>query len=244
MNNFSLTVVVPALNEELNLEATIRNIDAVVRRYFQDWEILIFNDGSLDSTGRIAERLAKADSHIHVVHHPTPRNLGACYKEGIELARMEYLIMIPGDNECGVDYMSAVFERAGRSDMIIPFTANQSVRPKIRQWLSHLFVWLVNGCSGVQLKYYNGAVLHRNSLLKGLSIETDGFGYQAEILVKLILRGYRYEEVAAPIHYRPFGKSKAIRIKSLLAMVGFLGFLIQLRVVQNRGADRWAEMPE
>ncbi len=226
----TLTLIVPALNEELNLEATIRNIDSIVPRYFKDWEILIFNDGSVDSTGKIAERLSALDPKIQVIHHTTPRNLGACYKEGIEMATKEYFIMIPGDNEIGVEYMKAVFARAGQADMVIPYTVNQEVRPKLRQWLSHLFVWLVSHASGVPLQYYNGTVLHRSQLLKQLQIKTNGFGYQAEILVQLIRKGCSYIEVGAPILYRPFGRSKAIKIKSLVAMAGFLFSLLQGRM--------------
>jgi glycosyltransferase involved in cell wall biosynthesis len=225
----SVSLIVPALNEELNLESTIRNIEATVPSFFRDWEILIFNDGSRDNTGRISEQLARENPRILVTHHVTPRNLGACFKEGIQLATKKYLIMIPGDNECATDYMRAVFSATGQADMVIPYTVNQEVRPKMRQWLSAIFAWLVRKTSGVRLRYFNGAVLHKTELLKHLSVDTDGFGYQAEILVKLIRVGHSYKEVAAPIHYRPFGKSKAIRLKSLWAMGGFLLSIFKVR---------------
>lgn len=218
----SLTVVVPALNEELNLEATIKNIQETVPQYFSDWEILIFNDGSSDATGKIADRLSKQESRIRVTHHESPKNLGGCYKSGIQKATKEYLIMIPGDNECGPEVMTKIFALAGTAEMIVPFTANMQVRPLGRQLLSHLFVKLVNQISQQRLRYYNGAVLHRTELLKPLAIATDGFGYQAEILVKLLRRGHSYREVGTEITYRSLGKSKAIQLTSLLKVGSFL----------------------
>jgi len=218
----SLTVVVPALNEEMNLEATIKNIQETAPLYFEDWEILIFNDGSTDATGKIADRLAKAEPRIRVFHHERPRNIGGCYKAGIQLASKHFLIMIPGDNECGSTVMKRVFERAGNADMIIPYTSNHEVRPWGRQVLSRLFVWWINRVGGQNLHYYNGAVLHRTDLLRSIPISTDGFGYQAEILLKLLKRKHTYQEVGIEITYRPFGSSKAISLASLLKMGRFL----------------------
>ncbi len=218
----ALSVIVPALNEELNLEGTIKNIQETAPLHFEDWEILIFDDGSTDATGKIAERLAKAEPRIRVIHHEAPKNIGGCYKEGILLATKPFLIMIPGDNECGSEVMNKIFSLAGTADMIIPYTSNHEVRPWGRQVLSQLFVTWINWIGSQKLKYYNGAVLHRTDLLRSIPIQTDGFGYQAEILLKLLRRGYSYREVGIEITYRPFGKSKAVTPTSLLKMGRFL----------------------
>ena len=83
----SVSIVVPALNEEKNLEATIESVRQIVPRFFPDWEILIFDDGSTDTTGKIADRLAVGDTRIRVTHHASPRNLGGCYREGVRQSK-------------------------------------------------------------------------------------------------------------------------------------------------------------
>jgi len=225
----SLSVVVPALNEELNLEATLRNIQETVPLYFDDWEILIFDDGSTDTTGRIADRLASSEVKIRVAHHKTPWNIGGCYREGIRQASKDYVIMIPGDNECGPRVMSSVFSLAGQADMIVPYTNNLEVRPPLRRALSRVFVHLVNLISGQGLRYYNGAVLHRTSILKGCRFSTNGFGYQAEILLRLLRQGHSYVEVPIEITYRPHGKSKALHPTSLIQVGHFFVSLVMAR---------------
>jgi dolichol-phosphate mannosyltransferase len=225
----TLSVIVPALNEEQNIAATVATIRSVVPRYFQDYEILLFNDGSTDKTGAIAETLSAADQRIRVFHHANPKNLGACYKEGIQAATKDYAIMIPGDNECGVDVMENVFALAGNRDIVIPFTSNPEVRPVGRRVLSKLFVWMMNAASGCHLKYYNGAVLHRTDLVKKYGIETDSFGYQADLLVRMIRDGVTYEEVGTAINYRPNGKSKALRLTNIVRVGQFLGQLLLQR---------------
>jgi glycosyltransferase involved in cell wall biosynthesis len=211
------------LNEEANLATTIDSIRHSSSKYFKDYEIIILNDGSTDQTGQIADKLASQDPRIRVIHHASPRNLGRCYAEGVEQSRHHFVIMIPGDNECGVEVMDTVFQLAGKADMIIPFTSNPEVRPLSRQLLSRAFVWLLNVTSGCRLTYYNGAVLHRTSLVKKFGIRTDGFGYQADLLVRMLRAGHSYREVGTKITYRPKGKSKAFRLNNLIKVSSFIG---------------------
>lgn len=89
-------MIVPALNEQENIEATATAVSKLAKKYFREWEILIFDDGSQDRTGIIAEEIARRDPHVKVIHHKTPQNLGGCYKEGLALATKDYVIMIPG----------------------------------------------------------------------------------------------------------------------------------------------------
>lgn len=229
----TISIVVPCLNEELNLEGTIKNIQETVPEFFDDWEILLFNDGSTDATGKIAERLARGEPRIRVTPHATSKNLGACYKEAIGQATKEYFMLVPGDNECGVDLMRRVFAMAGSADIIVPFTSNPEVRPWARRVLSNAFTFLVRTISGQKLKYFNGAVLHQTRLLKDLSIRTNGFGYQAEILVRLLRKRHSWLELSTEIMYRPFGRSKALRLSSL---TGIFTFLVQLAWMRLRPA--------
>ena len=235
MNQSTISVIIPALNEEENLEAAVQTVEKIVRRYFRDWEILIFDDGSQDLTGVIADRLALTNSRTRVTHHHSAKNLGACYKEGLQQATKDYVIMIPGDNECGAEVMEPVFALAGKADMIIPYTKNGEVRPRGRRILSQVFVTLINTISGLKLEYYNGAVLHRTDLIKTFPIGTDGFGYQAELLVRMVRRGCTYREVGTLITYRPGGKSKALRLNNIWKVCTFLlGLFMETRVRRQR----------
>lgn len=211
----SISVIVPALNEENNIEPTVRTVEGTVRKYFSDWEILIFNDGSRDRTGELAESLAKENPKLKVFHHDSPKNLGGCYKRGVQLASKEYVIMVPGDNEIGADVMQKIFELTGSADIIIPYTANLEVRPLGRIIISRAYVHLMNLISGFRLCYYNGAVLHKTELVKSCNIQTDSFAYQAEALVKLLRKGYSYKEIGIQITYRSQGKSKALSFKNI-----------------------------
>ena len=79
-----VSIVAPCYNEEAILEV---NINALInyletKNYKYDWEIVIINDGSKDSTGAIANELSKQHDKVRVIHHPTNLNLGNAIKTG------------------------------------------------------------------------------------------------------------------------------------------------------------------
>jgi dolichol-phosphate mannosyltransferase len=81
-------IVVPTYNEAENLEQFIRS----VRRSAADADVLIVDDSSPDGTGDIADRLATADSAVHVLHRSTKDGLGVAYRAGFAwgLERPQY----------------------------------------------------------------------------------------------------------------------------------------------------------
>ena len=77
-----VAVVIPTYNERDN----IRLITARVRSAVVGADLLIVDDNSPDGTGMIADELAAADKHIHVLHRPAKAGLGAAYVAGFEAA--------------------------------------------------------------------------------------------------------------------------------------------------------------
>ena len=94
----SLSVVVPAYNEERNLEGTIQNIWLAAKALPGPFEVVIVNDRSSDRTGEIADKLAARDPRIRVIHNAVNLGFGGSYKRGLAEARMACVVMIPGDD--------------------------------------------------------------------------------------------------------------------------------------------------
>ena len=77
-----ITVIVPIYNMEAYL---CTSLDRLLQQSFQDYEILLIDDGSKDSSGEICDRYAREHSRIRVVHKPngglsTARNAGQTSK--------------------------------------------------------------------------------------------------------------------------------------------------------------------
>jgi glycosyltransferase involved in cell wall biosynthesis len=215
----------------------VREAVAALGDRFADYELLLFDDGSTDRTGAIMDALAAADPrHIRVTHNPAPRNLGGVYKQGIDLARMEYVLMVPGDNENPGHALQAPFDAIGRADIVLPYPVNSDVRGAARHTVSRIYVGLLNRLFGLRVRYYNGTVIHRTANLRGLRIKTSSFAYQAEILIKLLCAGKSYDEVPIRIDPPKEGRrSRAFRWKNMVQVGRTLGDLfVDIRVRRLR----------
>ena len=234
MADRSISIVVPALNEELNLEGTVAEVHAEISRHFGDYEVLVVDDGSTDHTGEIADRLAKADPRVRAFHNGVNRGLGASYFRGVSEASKDYVVMVPGDRENSLEGMAPLWPLLGTADIIAPYTANPEVRPWSRQVFSRFGTFTMNALFGLKLRYYNGTVVHRLATLRTIEVKSTGFLYQAESLIRLIRRGATVKEVGITIRARPGGKSKVFKPKNLWSVTCTLARLFWTVRVLNR----------
>jgi glycosyltransferase involved in cell wall biosynthesis len=213
----AVSFVVPALNEEENIAGTVDEIRRAARM-LDDYEIVLVNDGSSDRTGEIMNGLAAFDRRIKAVHNPSNLGLGGAYKVGIAQAGMPHVIMIPGDNCHPAVCIAAILARIGEADIVIPYVANTEVRSAMRRAISGAFTLLMNGLFRQRVPYYNGIVLHRTSLIRSVTIETDGFAYQAEALIKLLRRGASTTSVPIQLGERGDRHTRAFRLANVVTV--------------------------
>lgn len=241
----SVSIIVPCLNEEGNIRGTVGAIKAALAssNRFSGYEILIFDDGSTDNTGKIIDELEKQEKGVRAIHNPVNKGFGYNYTEGVRLARMDYIIMVPGDNEIPAEAIQKVFSLAGKADVIIPYTANQKVRKPSRRLVSNAFVTLMNAMFGLSLTYYNGTCLIKSSLLKKVPLKTWGFAYMAAILVRLLRSGASYVETGVDIRPRETGRSKAFAPRNVASVARALAVLFWDVRIKERNRYSAASRP-
>lgn len=221
----SLSVIIPAYNEEKNIVAAVSTIEAAVKGLFDDYELIILNDASSDRTGEIADALAKRNRRIRAFNFKANRGFGAMYQEGVMRAGKDYLIMIPGDNEILGESITNVLAHTGESDIVLTYITNQEVRPLLRRIVSVGFKSILNLLFGLNLRYYNGLVVYEASLVKKVKMTTSSFAFQAEILVRLLKEGHSYREV--PMMLRPYDGSRT-KAFSIANLTGVLKTMVRL----------------
>jgi dolichol-phosphate mannosyltransferase len=215
----SISVIIPCLNEEENLGDAYENVSAALNGVVEEYEILIFDDGSTDRTGEIAEQIAARDPHVSVFHNNPNKGFGYNFIKGITVARMDYVSVMPGDNEISQESIRRIFSLVGQADIVIPFTMNMELRTYGRRLLSRLFTLVMNSLFRCELQYYNGPALHRADLVRALDIKTTGFAFQAVMLVKLIRRGHSFCEIDMYLQRKRVYKSSAIKLRNVVSVV-------------------------
>lgn len=98
----SLSIVLPAYNEEDNIEKQTRACLDFLRARFEDYEVIVVNDGSRDRTGEIVARLMAEDRHVKTVLHPTNYGYGRALADGFKAARCDLVFYTDSDNQFDV----------------------------------------------------------------------------------------------------------------------------------------------
>lgn len=224
---YSISFIIPALNEEIVLRAVIEQVLEKVEGKFAKYEIILINDGSTDSTGMIMDEYAGRYDTVSVVHNPRNLGFGNSYIRGLKSAKLDYIMLLCGDGGLPASSLPAIFEKIGSADIVIPWMVNlHEIKSPARHLLSKTYTSLLNLLFGLNLHYYNGLPLHRRDLLEQLSITSGGFGFQAEILVKLIKSGCTYVEVGVN-GAEETNRSSALRLRNWLSVAGTIGHLIK-----------------
>lgn len=218
MRNCTVSVIMPALNEEKNIREAVCNVAEGFDRFNVDGEIVLVNDGSSDKTGEIASSLAIEYPFLRVLHHERAQGIGASFWDGVRESGGEIVTMIPGDAENDVCEILRYLPLMDSVDIVIPFAYNREVRSLSRRLLSSLYRGIINFSFGMLLNYMNGTVMYRKCILGGVELKSKGFFYQTELLIKCIKKGYLYAEVPYCLKRRTEGRSKALTLKSVLGV--------------------------
>lgn len=197
MYPYTITFIVPALNEERVVETFIEQMmERIAVARFADYEVILVNDGSTDRTGEIMERAAARHKNVEVLHNATNLRFGNSFKRGLAEARFDYVALLCGDGGLPAASLPAIFDCIGKADIVVPWMTNMAeIKSPVRYFLSNAYTTLLNRTFGLHLKYYNGLPVHRRDLLQKIDITSGGFGFQAEILVKLIKSGATFIHV-------------------------------------------------
>lgn len=92
------SVIIPVYNIEKYLPACM---DSIQKQTFGDYEVILVDDGSTDSSGIICDKYMKQDARFHVIHQKN-HGLSAARNRGIERAKGEYLLFLDSD-DCYAD---------------------------------------------------------------------------------------------------------------------------------------------
>ena len=231
-----LSFVVPCYNEAENILDTLASITKAMEQVPFSYEIIIVDDKSRDNTLEVARAAAQTNPRIRVIANVVNLGLGGTYKAGAAQAAGDYVMLVPGDNGFPAECITRTVMKIGSADIIIPYVTNTSSRGVPRTVLHYSFTALLNFLFWIDVKYYNGPVVHKAALLKTITIGTNGFAYQAEALVKLISGGASYAHIDVRVQDRAAGVSTAlsktnrIRVyKTIYRLLSEIGFLRRFR---------------
>ncbi len=215
----SITVIISALNEADHIQAAVEAARDVFGQMAASYELIIFNDGSTDATGKIADQLAQQFCNIRVVHHEANQGLAEIARAGIQMAKKNYITWFPADNSIQAKSLIPVLSKIGQHDLIIAYMKNNHQRRFLRKIISKTFAGSVNTLFNLKIRYYNGPSVYPTSVLKLMQIKSGGHAFFAEMLVRCLKMNHSFIEV--PFEHTPATdqRSKSLTIKNVLEVM-------------------------
>jgi glycosyltransferase involved in cell wall biosynthesis len=194
----SLTVAIPALNEEKNIEGAVRSVlAAAAKAPGLRLEIIVIDDGSRDRTAEIVRGLAQQHDNVRMIQNTENIGLGASIRRAIKAAGMEKFLFIPGDNDIPASTLELLFSNAYAADVVMTYFHNDESRGRMRYLLSNLFRVIYTTSFDLYVVYVNGPAVYPTAMLRQLNLHSTRFSIVAEINVKLLRQGVSYVEIAS-----------------------------------------------
>ncbi|MER3436799.1 MAG: glycosyltransferase family 2 protein [Chloroflexota bacterium] len=198
----SLSLVLPAHNEEANIGIVVQQALDVLPKYVDEFEIIIVNDGSKDATPVIADALAAAHpEHVRVVHHRVNRGYGAALTSGFRAATGDFIMFMDSDRQFDIADISLLAPFVGRFDVVAGFRMERS-DPLHRRVFAEMFNVAVRILFGVHMRDIDCAFkIFRGDLLRSMELTAPGALINTEIQAKLRRQGATVEQVG--VHHYP-----------------------------------------
>ena len=214
----SISAVLPAYDEEENIEKATRDMAAMLGALgLRDWEVMIVDDGSKDRTGEICDRLVAEDpQHIRVFHHQPNRGYAEALKTGFTSARHQLIFYTDSDNQFDVKELKHLLPLIEQADIVCGFRIYR-FDPLTRLILSWGFNLLVRIMFRIPVRDIDCAFkLFRREVFDKVTIESKKFFVDAEVLAKAKYYGFRLVEIGVR-HYPRTAGSSTVRASHVIS---------------------------
>lgn len=221
----SLSIVLPAYNEEGNVESAVDEVSTVAQQMGIDYEIVLVNDGSSDHTGKVARELVGRIRNLRIVEHFPNRGYGGALKAGFEAASKDLIAFFPADKQFDFREVKHLLRRINDAEIVCGYRANRrdNVVRKLNAFGWKMVVSLLFGHLGRDIDC--GFKVFRRRVLSRVSIVSDGAMIDTELLAGARARGLRITE--EPLTHLPrvageaTGANPAVIIKAFRDLVRF-----------------------
>jgi glycosyltransferase involved in cell wall biosynthesis len=216
MTKIDLSIIIGAYNEEKNIQNAISSVVNSLKHKVSDLEIIVVDDGSTDKTSQIVKQEIRKNKKIKLISRSINKGLGYSFVEGLKQATNTYVTVYPGDNDLSADSLIALIRSIQSHDLVVTHPKNTKKRSRTRNFISALYVFVLNHSFHLHLRYFNGPFLCKAALARKTHLISTGHNIYAELLIRLLRKGVRYTQVPFDHIGRVHGVSKAYYPRNIM----------------------------
>jgi glycosyltransferase involved in cell wall biosynthesis len=199
--SISISVFFPCYNEQGNIARTTQRAIDVLQKLNSDYEVIIVDDGSSDTTGQIADEIAGQNNRVKVVHHPTNLGYGASLQSGFKAATKELVFYTDGDGQFNINELPSLLPLIKQYDIISCYRLNRqdNLIRKLNGWA---WTKLVGFLFNMKIRDIDCAFkLYKREIFDNIQMSSRGALISAEILARAVRKGYTITQ--RPVHHYP-----------------------------------------
>jgi len=202
----SLSIVIPAYNEEKRLPQTLRQVlDWFVRGNFSFREVIVVDDGSRDGTARVVEEFANTNANLRLARNPGNRGKGYAVRHGMLEAKGEWILYTDADLSTPITEIEKLCRAAREQNAAIAIGSRAVDRslvevhqPALRELSGRCFNLVMRAVTGLPFRDTQcGFKLYRADAARQVFSrqQQEGFSFDVEDLLIAKKLGVRAVEV-------------------------------------------------
>jgi dolichyl-phosphate beta-glucosyltransferase len=218
----NLSIVIPAYNEENRIEPTILKTIEYLEKHFENYEIIVVDDGSKDNTVEVASKYK--DKNVKVISNTKNRGKGFSVKLGVINAKYNPVLFMDSDMSTPISEVSKFMNYINEYDLVIGSRSSKDSKiiiqqPRFRKALGNTFSKITNlvlgiGISDTQCGF---KLVKLDAARKIFPRQTlRGFAFDVELLFIAKFLGFKIKEV--PVMWENNSNSKVSPIKDSVRM--------------------------
>lgn len=206
MTRQTVTLLVPAYNEEQNIKLLFNKIKKVFEKIRLDWRIIFVDDGSSDGTYKRMKELQDANSNVSLIRFHANYGKSAALDAGFKLSQSDIIITMDADLQDDPEEIPRFINKINSGLDVVSGWKHKRKDPYAKKIPSKIFNSLASFLTGVKIHDFNcGFKAYKRIVVKNIKLYGDMHRY---VPVLAASKGFRVGEIKVKHHKRKYGKSK------------------------------------
>ena len=211
-----ISIFFPAYNDGGTIASLVLRAVGVAARLTPDFEVIIVNDGSTDSTRDIADELTRTYPQVRAVHHPQNRGYGGAFRTGFASATKELIAYTDGDAQYDPAEFDLLWNRlTPDADVVTGYKISRS-DPWHRIVIGRIYHLTVKHLFRLRVRDVDCDFrLMRREVFDRVRLERDTGVICLEMMRKIQDAGLRVVEVPVHHYHRTHGRSQFFNFRRI-----------------------------
>lgn len=206
MKQESISVFLPALNEQENIKACLQSAQKYLSQRFEDYEILVISNGSTDNTDKIVKELVKRDKHIKLVNDKKI-GYGAALKSGFSHCSKDLIFYTDSDNQYNIQDLDILLPKLSSYDIVAGFRVKRQ-DPLMRIFIGEVYNILIKILFNLNIRDIDASFkLYKKKVFKNMALKANTGLIDAEVLIKAGKNGFSIGQIGVAHYPRMKGQT-------------------------------------